>query len=472
MTQAPNVIEGPGKGQAFFDRAKTVAESGNYDYAIDMYLEGLNREPTNVEEHEALRKVALTRKIKGGKPAGGFFGPKNPYAKGKTAKDQMLAAEWILARDPGNLSAMQNMFRQAAQAEYIDVVRWAGSMVFMANKNNPQGPKQEIFLELSDIYDRVGDVKKATEAVLAALEMTPQDLDLQARARELAAKQTLVIGNFENNGSFKDSLKDKQKTKELLQEDQLQKTVEYRLKLVENARRDYELNPREHQLISKYAKTLFDMEDDKHDEIAIQVLQKAYEDNKTYRYRQQIGEIKMRAMKRNVRMLAEAAKQDPNDATLKKQLAELRKEQIMLELGEYREQATNYPTDIAIQYEFGKRLFAAHQFDEAIGVLQVAQNNPRHRAEALHYLGHCFRQKNMIPEAIDTFRRSLDAYEMAESGDMNSKKYNYWLAHTLEDSGSAEDIREAIQLYSKITQWDYNFADVRARLEVLRKKQG
>ena len=29
---------------------------------------------------------------------------------------------------------------------------------------------------------------------------------------------------------------------------------------------------------------------------------------------------------------------------------------------------------------------------------------------------------------------------------------------------------EAIALYSKITQWDYNFRDVRARLDALRKK--
>ena len=103
-------------------------------------------------------------------------------------------------------------------------------------------------------------------------------------------------------------------------------------------------------------------------------------------------------------------------------------------------------------------------------MLQVAQNNPRHRPEALHYLGHCFRHKEMRPEAIDTFRRSLESYEMAESGDMNSKKYHYWLARTLEDAGSPENLQEAMQIYSRITQWDYNFADVRARLEGLRAK--
>ena len=36
---APDPHEGPGKGKAFFDRARSVAATGNFDYAIDMYIE-------------------------------------------------------------------------------------------------------------------------------------------------------------------------------------------------------------------------------------------------------------------------------------------------------------------------------------------------------------------------------------------------------------------------------------------------
>ena len=45
----------PGKGQAFFDRADQVAETGNWDFAIEMYLQGIEREPDNIERgHEFL----------------------------------------------------------------------------------------------------------------------------------------------------------------------------------------------------------------------------------------------------------------------------------------------------------------------------------------------------------------------------------------------------------------------------------
>ena len=124
----PDPNEGPGKGKAFFDRAKTVANTGNYDYAIDMYLEGLFREPFNVEEHKALRNVAMNRKANGGGKSGGGFlsgltgGPKPKY-KGKTPKENLLNNEFMLAREVGNIPAMLGVFRtdQSTRFEFLSL---------------------------------------------------------------------------------------------------------------------------------------------------------------------------------------------------------------------------------------------------------------------------------------------------------------------------------------------------------------
>ena len=118
------------------------------------------------------------------------------------------------------------------------------------------------------------------------------------------------------------------------------------------------------------------------------------------------------------------------------------------------------------QYEYGLRLYQAKRFDEAIGALQIAQNNPKHRADALFCLGMSFNEKGLKPEAIDTLRRAIESYELADTGDQKTKEFHYWLARALEDVG--ERI-EAGNMYSKITQWDYSFRDVRGRLEGLRK---
>lgn len=37
------------KARVFFDRGRTVADTGNFEYAIEMYLQGLNLDPEDVE---------------------------------------------------------------------------------------------------------------------------------------------------------------------------------------------------------------------------------------------------------------------------------------------------------------------------------------------------------------------------------------------------------------------------------------
>src|SRR4051812_28652370 len=58
------------KAVAFFARAKQTADTGNYDYSVEMYMQGLAIDPDSVETHEALRKVSLVRKAQGGKKLG------------------------------------------------------------------------------------------------------------------------------------------------------------------------------------------------------------------------------------------------------------------------------------------------------------------------------------------------------------------------------------------------------------------
>ena len=120
MTDNPNngvmdSEEGPGKGKVYFERASAVAATGNFDYAIDLYIQGLFREPFNMDQHKQLREVAFHRKVNGGKAAGGLFGAKTPY-KGKVPKEAMLNAEYLLAKDVGNITHMMQMVRNAAAA--------------------------------------------------------------------------------------------------------------------------------------------------------------------------------------------------------------------------------------------------------------------------------------------------------------------------------------------------------------------
>jgi hypothetical protein len=101
------------KARVFFDRAKTVADTGNYEYAIEMYLQGLNIDPESVDTHTTVREMGLIRKTRGGKPLGMF---NKPALKKGDDKHNMLAHEKLLAYDPGSMEHMRNFMLAAQKA--------------------------------------------------------------------------------------------------------------------------------------------------------------------------------------------------------------------------------------------------------------------------------------------------------------------------------------------------------------------
>jgi len=473
----PDPLEGPGKGKPFFDRAKTVAESGNYDYAIDMIVEGLKREPQNIVEHEKLRNIALTRKIKGGKSGGGTFGfggAKAPM-KGKTPKDLMLNAEFVLAKDPGNIPEMMKMLRAAIAGSYFELALWVAKIAGSANKTT-KNPKMDVFTDIIEMLQglqlprekKIDALNAALQVLSFAKEIKPDDMDLQSLEKDVAANIVLARSYQDKEDDFKSSLKSQDDTNKLLQEDSLIKSDPYKLKLVAEAKAEYEKNPREHQLIQKYGKALADTEIDDLEEQAIQVYMTAFKDTKTYRYKSQADDIRIKQVQRNYRLLREALKHDPTDETTIAQVKEIERERLELELEVFAERVEHYPTEITYQFEYGRRLFVAKRFNDAIQAFQFAQNNPKYRAEALHLMGRCFKEQGMKPEATDTLKRAIDEYEYAPTGDTKSKEYHYQLALMYEDT---DHIQEAIDIYSKIMQWDFNYRDARQRLEKLRKSQ-
>src|SRR3954451_9651888 len=111
------------KAKAFFDRGATVAGTGNYDYAIEMFLQGFALDPDAIDAHQTLRDISLKRKASGGKPIGMFEAMKLKRT-GKDQKQNMLNAEKLLANDPGNTDHMLALMNAALEAGHYDTVLW------------------------------------------------------------------------------------------------------------------------------------------------------------------------------------------------------------------------------------------------------------------------------------------------------------------------------------------------------------
>jgi len=169
---------------------------------------------------------------------------------------------------------------------------------------------------------------------------------------------------------------------------------------------------------------------------------------------------------RKDRELIKGVKQvvDPDDRKEKeKQYVEAKKKQFEFELSEYSLWAENYPTDLAIRYEMGKRQFGLRQFDDAISSLQSARNDPSHRTDATVLLGRAFFEAGFLEEADETLSTIIKDHPNRE-GD-KFKDMLYWSGRVLEARSKME---EAKKRYSQLFQLDSSYRDVSARLKKLR----
>ncbi|MHC4982671.1 MAG: tetratricopeptide repeat protein [Planctomycetota bacterium] len=442
-----------GKGASFFKRAEEVAGTGNWDFAIEMYLEGISREPDNLDRgHKPLRDAALKRKLQGGKGPG--LKDTLKRRQGKDPLVNLINAEYLLAKEPGSVQYMERLLSAAMKLELKDVALWVCDILLEAQRQAKKASKR-ILLLLIKTYRDFEAYGRAIQSCQAALELSPEDGDLQQSLNDLSADYTIQKGKYDQEGDFTQSVKDLEKQKDLIQKDSLVQTSAYLEEQIARARGEYEKSPAVAGKVNAYVDALLKVEQDSYENEAIDVLAKAHKDTGSYQFKVRVGDVKMRQMTRRYRKLTASG---DKQAALKHA-----KEQLEFELKEYQERAKNYPTDLAIKFELGRRQLLAGRHDDAIGSLQQAQRDPHRHLLALNYLGQAFAAKGWVREAADTYQRALSS-EMPEPAE---KELRYNLGDVLMKLEQYEQAREQ---FSNLAQIDYNFKDVRERIETIDEK--
>lgn len=451
------------RAQVFFDRGKTVADTGNYDYAIEMYIQGLSIDPENVEAHQALREISLKRKVSGGKDMGMI--DKMKMAKAKDEKQEMLNAEKLLAYVPGDISRMTSVFKAAYKAGCYDTVLWIGPILQRANQEQKK-PDFKTFITLRDIYSAIEDYKLATDACYLASQMKPDDMDLQHEMKNLAAKLTMSKGKYNVAKSFRESMRDVEVQEKLLNIDKDVLEGDALVRAINDAEAEWKASPEDWAKFSKYIDALTRGEQKDYEDRAIELLDEAYKKSHQFRYRQRVGVIRMAQLSRQERSLRgerDRAKGKPEHAELEQRYKDFLVEQTRTELEEYRLVLDAYPTNSDARFHVGYRLFKLHEFGEAIPILQQVRTDPKHRTNASLLLGQAFLSAGFADEAVDTLKAVIDEYQ--GRGDERSIHMFYWYGRALEEK---KDTASAIKAYSQVAQWNFNYLDVQARIKRLR----
>jgi len=247
------------------------------------------------EGHKPLRHIALIRQGKGGKKPS--ITERLKRGRGKTALEQMLNAEFLLAKDPDNLQYAEAMMKAALEGGYKQSTEWIADLIFQAYRASDNAPAQA-FVQLKDAYAAVGLFEKAIAACQYAAKLRPDDDELKDELRDLSAQFTVQRGRYGQEGDFRDSIKDREEQARLQAQAAVVKTRDYRLAVVAEAREAFAQNPHLATNIFTLADALADLAEDKSENEAIELLEKTYSTTRDFSFKRHSGELRLKQFRR------------------------------------------------------------------------------------------------------------------------------------------------------------------------------
>ena len=449
------------KARVFFERAQKVSETGDFDYAIELYFEGLRSVPDALlEGHTKLHELGLLRKMKGGKKPSMM--ERITGIHGKTPLEQMLRAEYLFAKDPEHLPYAAGILKAAVAGDYKRTAKWIAELIFEAN-NAAENRSVNVYLLLKDSYDAIGMYDRALSACQLACRLKPEDKELSDECRRLSAEMTVAKGKYDKAGDFRQSIKNRHKQEMIQAQQGVIKTDDYKLQAVKEARNAMLEEPDLATNIFNLANALAEFQQDGSEDEAIALLEDAYEGSGDFGFKKRAGQLVIKRLRHELRQIQALAEAHPDDDRFESKLTELRLERDSTELEHFRLCVENYPTDLHAKYEYGVRLMRNMQYDEAIPMFQEAQRDPRRKIASMSRIGLCFFKKSWLTDAIDVFNRAIEEYEIKDDG--ISKELRYNLGRCYEEQG---DVKKALEIYRRIAQIDFDFKDVCQRVDKLR----
>ncbi len=465
------------RARQWFKKAETLREQRNYDYAIESYTSGLGFWMDAIDEGILpLWSLAIQRQQAGGKKPGMMESMKKSTT-GKDVKQATLNSLALLAKDPTSATYVDAVLKNAARGGYLDLIRWAAERALESLKREKKtnAARFKAYRETLVAAGQMAESFEEPAYAVSFLEFAAQSLDflvarnpsemsLKDLQREISGKLTIAKGKYSGSGDFRDSLQDADKQRVLHDAERLKQGEAGQADLLLRLKTEFEENPTVPKHINAYVDTLIKTEKSKAENEAIRVLEEVAANLKNYNFKLKADDVRLRQLARRTSRLRIKAKESGSDED-RQQVRLAQMEELQAQLGIFAERVAKYPTDLRIKAKYGEALFRSKQYDEAIPILQAAQNDPRARIRCQLLIGQSFHKTGNPAQAAEVLAEALEEYER-EDDTACSLLYSLGIAQT-----EAGDVSGAKTSFGKLLRIDYNYAngDARKRLDELKQ---
>jgi tetratricopeptide (TPR) repeat protein len=456
-----DISEIPPDLRRIYSKAVEAAQRENFDYAIALFNQVLDREPALYECRKALREAQFR---KAGDSGGGFFKKmlsgagsspqiaKAKLAMGKNPAEALAIAEQILNSDPNN-SGAHRIVVEAAQA--LDLPRTGVMSLETLLKHSPKD--KGLAIEFANaLAASGGDAGRGEQILSDLLRARPGDGELSKALKNLSARKTMDKGGYSalesGQGSYRDILKNKEEAISLEQEKRVVKAEDVAERLIGEYEARLETEPNNLKLVRSLAelytqKKRFERALEFYDRIRNSEmgndpsLERAIADTVARRFDYQAEQL------------------DPAASDYAEQSAKIQADKLNFQITECQKRVEKYPTDLAIRFEMGVLYFQGGKFSEAIAEFQKAQGNPHKRSAAMNYLAQCFAKRKMFDLAARTLQNAIKEKPVFDD---EKKDLVYNLGCVLESMGKKE---EAVEQFKIIYEMDISYRDVAAKVD-------
>jgi len=444
------------------NRAKTAAQSKNYDYAISLMQAVMKDEPLFLEGRRLLRAVEIQKY----KAMGGFArqmtsmrltGGVMKLSSAKTPQEQLIQAEEILALDPYQHKANIMIGEAGASLGHPEFKCFAHETL----KDGKPEDKANLS-KLAQAYMEAKQFPKAVATYELILEIDPRDGDALSGLKNASAANASKSGGWETaEGDYRNVLKSKTESEQLEQDAKLVKStdaIEEQIGLHYQKHQAEPANP----MHSKAIAQLYLQKNDYSP--AIQWYEHAFEaggrvDSSLEKV---IGDLRLKKTEQELQALrTELAGQTDPEPQAQTQAAIEQKEKelndVRLFLAEARVRAQ--PNEGEFRYDLGEALYKIGQYKRATEELQQSLKQPSVRYPALNLMGQAFMKRGMFDFAVKQL--ALAESELLAMDELKKEiVYNLGLVYEM-----IKQPEKALDQWKKIYEVDMGYRDVAARVE-------
>jgi len=454
------------------DRAKTAAQSKNYDYAITLLMATLKDEPLYLEGRKLLRAVEIQKYKTTGTLTKQMASMRTStlamkLSTKKAPPEQLIAAEEILQTDPYNHKANAAVGEASVALGAPEIKCFAYETIVDGFK---PGDKAAIpsLRTLAEAYMEANMADKAVSTLEKVLNIDPRDGDsLSLLKNAQAAVSHAKWEEAQKTEDFRKALKDEKESATLETQAKIVKSaesIEEQIQLNYQKWQETQENPAQSSSFAKKIGQLYEQRNEYAN--AIPWYQAALDaggglDSSLERL---IGDLRLKAGDAEIRALKEAAaEQTDPDAQAQYATAIEQKEgelnKIRLEICEAQVKAQ--PNDGEFRFYLGEALYKDAQYKRATEELQQAINSaPNIRYPALNLLGLAFMKRGMIDFAIAKFTEAENDLPDMKEEIKKEVTYNLGLAYE-----AAKQPDKSLEQWKKIYTVAMNYRDVAARVE-------